>query len=74
MEKDRVILDVGKRVTLERLVSAGKGASRKLTHARFCFWPMLCTATTFATRTSSQRDERAGTNWTAHPARTKAAP
>jgi transposase len=34
MEKYRVTLDVGERVALERLVSTGKVASRKLTHAR----------------------------------------
>jgi transposase len=34
MEKYRVTLDVEERVALERLVSVGKAASRKLTHAR----------------------------------------
>lgn len=34
MEKYRVTLDVEERVALERLVSAGRSASRKLTHAR----------------------------------------
>jgi transposase len=34
VEKYRVTLDVEERVALERLVSIGKGASRKLIHAR----------------------------------------
>jgi transposase len=34
MEKYRVTLDAEERAALERLVSAGKAASRKLTHAR----------------------------------------
>jgi transposase len=34
MEKFRVALEIEERVALERLVSTGKAASRKLTHAR----------------------------------------
>jgi hypothetical protein len=34
MEKFRVTLDVEERVALERMISTGKAASRKLTHAR----------------------------------------
>ena len=34
MTKYRVTLTVEERAELERLVSAGKGAARKLTHAR----------------------------------------
>jgi transposase len=34
MEKHRVTLDAEERTALERLISAGKTASRKLTHAR----------------------------------------
>lgn len=34
MEKYRVTLDAEERAALERLISAGKAASRKLTHAR----------------------------------------
>jgi hypothetical protein len=34
MEKYRVTLDAEKRAALERLVSVGKAACRKLTHAR----------------------------------------
>jgi transposase len=34
MEKYRITLDLNERAALERLVSAGKSASRKLTHAR----------------------------------------
>ena len=34
MEKYRVSLQVDERIALERLVSAGRAASRKLTHAR----------------------------------------
>ena len=34
MDKYRVTLDADERVTLERLVAVGKGAARRLTHAR----------------------------------------
>jgi Homeodomain-like domain len=34
MDKYRVTLDAGERATLERLVAVGKGAARRLTHAR----------------------------------------
>ena len=38
MEKDRVTLTSEERVALEHLVSAGKAAARKLTHARVLLW------------------------------------
>src|SRR5437660_9918664 len=34
VDKYRVTLDAGERGTLERLVAVGKGAARRLTHAR----------------------------------------
>src|SRR5436305_256076 len=34
VDKDRVTLDADERATLERLVAVGKGAARRLTHAR----------------------------------------
>src|SRR5438105_11128309 len=34
VDKYRVTLDAGERATLERLVAVGKGAARRLTHAR----------------------------------------
>jgi hypothetical protein len=60
MEKYRVTLDAEERAALERLISAGKAASRRLAHARILLlWRMPSRARATVTRISSRPWARA---------------